>query len=151
MDVRSTFVAWHEPAADGFDVPQALTAVASLFTLLVVGAGLALHAAESKDERALLAVGGAAPSTVARSAAVRAWTIAVLGTAMAVPVGMLPVLVVGRAVQAALDVPVAVAFPVESVVLLVGVTPLAAAVVAWAASSLALRARPVRVSTMAFE
>jgi hypothetical protein len=130
-----------------------LTGVALIFCLFVVGVSLALAAAEGKDERDILTIAGAQPAMVARSAGARAWLMATLGAAMAVPIGFLPVVVVSWASRqnpnSASAFPIV--FPSRTVGLLVVVVPLVVCGVAWAVSSTAQRIRPVRISTATFE
>ena len=63
---------------------------ALVLTLLVVGLGLALVAAESRQEQALLRALGARPRAVRRTRMVQAVTLAGLGGVLAVPVGFGP-------------------------------------------------------------
>jgi putative ABC transport system permease protein len=152
-----TSLEWGSPDSgpSPFQLELILSGVALLFSLFVVGVSLALAAAESKDERDILTIAGAPPGTLSRSAGARAWLLAVLGAAMAVPVGFLPVVVFARAQRrgsAALvgnDFPLV--FPTRTVVLLLVVVPLVVALVSWLSSSTAQRFRPVRVSTAVFE
>ena len=136
-----------------FQLELILSGVALVFALFVVGVSLALAAAESKDERDILTIAGAPPGTLARSAGARAWLLAVIGTAMAVPVGFLPVMVFswasGQQDDSALDFPIV--FPTRTVLLLLVAVPLIVAGVSWSSSSMAQRLRPVRVSTATFE
>jgi len=67
-----------------------------VLALLVVAIGLALAAAESCDERDVLAVLGAPPRTLRRTNGGKAFLLTLLGGAVAVPVGLLPVAVVTR-------------------------------------------------------
>lgn len=146
---------WEEPrrGPTPFQLELILTGVALLFSLFVVGVSLALAAAESKDERDILTIAGAPPNALARSAGARAWLLSVIGAAMAVPVGFLPVIVVSWATarndegRAAFPI----VFPTRTVLLLVVAVPLAVSVVSWAASATAQRLRPVRISTATFE
>ena len=64
-----------------------LSGLALLFTLGVVALGLALMAAESRAEHALLAAVGASRRTLARLRSVQAGCLALLGGLLAVPVG----------------------------------------------------------------
>jgi putative ABC transport system permease protein len=121
--------------------------VAFVFAVLVVGATLALAAAESRDERDVLTVTGVAPRMLARAAGARAWLLAAIGAGMALPVGLLPVAVL----VAADDGPRQFVMPWRTVALLAVVLPVAAAAVACVASATAQRLRPVRVSTALFE
>jgi ABC-type lipoprotein release transport system permease subunit len=149
---------WSSPEAgpSPFQLELILSGVALVFSLFVVGVSLALAAAESKDERDILTIAGAPPGTLARSAGARAWLLAVLGAAMAVPVGFLPVIVFARAQSQGrqpgyLDEGFPLVFPTRTVLLLVVVVPLVVCAVAWFSSATAQRFRPVRVSTAVFE
>ena len=136
-----------------FQLELLLTAVALVFSLFVIGVSLALAAAESKDERDVLTIAGAPPGILARSAGARAWLLAVLGAAMAVPVGFLPVVVFSwakdRQVYDADGFPIV--FPTRTVLLLLVAVPLVVALVSWLTSATAQRLRPVRVSTASFD
>ncbi len=147
--VVSVYEQMLRPAAgvDSRTLDAALTAAAFVLSLFVVGVSLALAAAETRDERDILAVVGAPPPVMRRTSGRKALFLTLLGAALAVPVGFLPVAVFIAAGDA--DLPLV--FPWRVVVLLVAAVPLLAAVLTTAASGLALRARPVRVSTMAFD
>jgi hypothetical protein len=121
--------------------------VALAFAVLAVGAGLALAAAEYRDERDVLAVAGVAPRTLARSAGGKAWLLAAIGAGMAVPIGLLPVAVFAAADRGDMVFRV----PWRTIGLLAVVLPALAAAVALGASTLAQRLRPLRVSTAVFE
>jgi hypothetical protein len=139
---------WNEP--DGPTPAQVgllLAGVALVFSVLVVGASLALAAAESRDERDVLSVAGVSPGMLARSAGARAWLLAGLGAAMAVPAGLLPV-AVGLAADES-TTPFVV--PWSTIAVLVVALPLVAAGGAATASAVTQRVRPVRVSTARFE
>jgi putative ABC transport system permease protein len=153
-----TSLQWQGPDAgpSPLQLELILSGVALLFSLFVVGVSLALAAAESKDERDVLTIAGAPPGLLARTAAARAWLMAVLGALLAVPVGYLPVVVASRAQASArldgvLNEALPLVFPTRTVLLLVVVVPAVVAVVSWASSSSAQRLRPVRVSTATFE
>jgi hypothetical protein len=146
---------WEEPRSGPtpLQLELILTGVALVFSLFVVGVSLALAAAESKDERDILTIAGAPPNALARSAGARAWLLSVIGTAMAVPVGFLPVVVVSWATaqnDEGRD-PYPIVFPTRTVLLLVVALPLAVCLVSWATSATAQRLRPVRISTATFE
>src|SRR5690606_17242125 len=96
----------------------ALTGLALVFCLFVVGTSLALAAAESKDERDVLTVAGAPPQLLARMAGARAWLLAGIGGLMAVPVGFLPVIVFTAAISEDRSTPYPLVFPVRTVALL---------------------------------
>jgi putative ABC transport system permease protein len=130
-----------------FQLELLLSGLALVFALFVVGVSLALAAAESKDERDVLTIAGASPRVLARAAGARAWLLAGIGAAMAVPAGFLPVMVYARAETD--DFPLV--FPVRTVGLLLVAVPAVCAVVALASSATAQRLRPLRVSTATFE
>lgn len=134
-------------APDPFVVDAVLGGVALLFALFVVAASLALAAAETRDERDVLTVVGASPRTIRRTSGVKAVVVSAFGTALAVPVGLLPVLVFTSVETANLPF----VFPWRVVTLLLLAVPLTAGLATTSASALALRLRPVRTSTMAFE
>ena len=58
-----------------------------LLTVIVVGVGMALWAAEGKDERDALVSIGASPSVLARVVGIKAWLLAFVGGVIAVPLG----------------------------------------------------------------
>lgn len=129
-----------------------LSGIALVFSLFVVGVSLALAAAESKDERDILTIAGAPPNALARSAGARAWLLAAIGGAMAVPVGFLPVIVFSYASHDQLvDERFPLVFPSRTVLMLVLVVPAIVCAVSFASSAAAQRLRPVRVSTATFE
>lgn len=148
-------VAWqyHDGGPTPLQLELILTGVALIFCLFVVGVSLALAAAEGKDESDVLAIAGAPPGVVARSAGARAWLMATLGAAIAVPIGFLPVVVVSWASgrDPSTSGPFPIVFPTRTVALLLLAVPLVVGAVAWCASSTAQRLRPVRVSTATFE
>lgn len=135
---------------DGLDqrgLELLLAAVSVLFALVVVGIGLALAAADEKDEREILTVTGAGPGMLSRVAGAKAWLLATLGFALAVPVGFLP----AATVVTTSDMGRVLHFPASLVVALLLVAPLAAAAAAYTVSSITRRVRPVRVSTATFD
>jgi hypothetical protein len=142
-------VDWQEPRSGPtpFQLELLLTAIALVFSVLVVGASLALAAAESRDERDVLTVAGAPPRVLAHAAGAKAGLLATIGGAMAVPLGFLPVVVFSLAS----NVGIPLRLPWPSVGLLVLVVPACAFLAARAASGAAQRLRPVRVSTARFE
>jgi len=71
--------------------------LALALTLFVVAASLALAAAETRDERDVLSVVGAAPTMLRRASAHKAWLLSFLGAVLGIPVGFLPVVVFTRA------------------------------------------------------
>lgn len=82
-----------------------------------------------------------------RTSGRKALLLTVLGAALAVPVGFLPASVF----TAASDADLPLVFPWRVVLLVVVAVPAVAATVTTVCSGLALRLRPVRVSTMAFD
>jgi putative ABC transport system permease protein len=126
-------------------VQAAIVAGALLLTLLVVAIALSLAATESRDERDVLVAVGARPSTLRRMAGVKAVVITLTGVLLAIPTGLIPV----AAVRRTLDEPFVV--PWLAIIGLVAVLPLVAGFVAWGVSSVAQRARPAHMSTLAFE
>lgn len=130
-----------------FAIQLILAGVALAFALFVIGASLALAAAESKDERDVLTAAGAAPSVLARAAGSKAVLLAGIGGLMAVPIGFLPVLVYAQSESDGFPV----IFPTTIVVLLVLGVPTVVGLAAMASSATAQRLRPVRVSTSVFD
>lgn len=142
-------LALHHPdtGISPFQLELILSGVALVFALFVVGVSLGLAAAESKDERDVLTVAGAPPGALARSAGARAFLMSLLGSAMAVPVGFLPVLVFALAETEGF----VVSFPVTVVGLLLVAVPVVVGTLALATSATAQRLHPVRVSTATWE
>ena len=131
-------------------VGMVISLAALLFTLLVVAVGLALSAAESRDERDVLVAVGATPATLRRVAGQKAAILALAGTALSVPTGLVPVIMVLRPLRQApgelpLDIPWLV------IGMLVVSVPFVAGVVTWGSSVIAQRVRPVRMSTLALD
>lgn len=124
-----------------------LTGGALLFSLFVVATGLALAAAETRDERDVLTVVGASPAALRGTSGRKAALLAGLGAVLAVPVGFVPAAVLLVADRG--DQPIV--FPWRVVGLLILVIPVLAGLVTTGGSALALRLRPVRISTMAFD
>jgi putative ABC transport system permease protein len=128
-------------------VEALLSAAALVLSLFVVAVSLALAAAETRDERDVLVVIGAPPATMRHTSGRKALLLTLLGAALAVPVGFLPVSVF----TAASDNDLPLVFPWRIVLLLVAAVPIVAALATTAFSGIALRLRPVRISTMAFD
>ena len=128
------------PALQGIVVGGALGV-----TLLVVAIGLALAAAESRDERDILVAVGARPRTMRSMAGVKAVVLTTTGVALGVPAGLIPSLAEARSIQSEIHA------PWLGVAGLVIVIPAVAGGMAWAASSIAQRLRPVRMSTLAVD
>jgi ABC-type antimicrobial peptide transport system permease subunit len=135
-------------APSPFVLETILSGVALIFALFVVAVSLALASAETREERDVLSVVGAAPTTMRRTSAQKAIILTVMGALLAIPVGFLPVVVFTRADGR--DDPWLV-FPWRTVGLLVLAVPLITAAVTGTASTIALRFRPVHVSTMTFD
>jgi hypothetical protein len=144
--------AWDRDGPTPLQVELILSGIALVFSLFVVGVSLALAAAESKDERDILTIAGAPPAALARSAGARAWLLAAIGGALAVPVGFLPVVVFSYASHDQLvDERFPLVFPGRTVLMLLVAVPAIVCAVSFASSATAQRLRPVRVSTATFE
>lgn len=130
-------------------VTSGIVLVATLFVLGVVGLGLALSAAETKDERDVLAAMGARPRTLRNLAAAKALVLAAIGILVGIPLGFVPTYVVAKAGNSGSDL--TVLFPWLQVLILVVAVPVIAAAATMAASGISLRVRPVQASTMAFD
>ena len=121
-----------------------LDGLALLFTGFVVVVGLALAAAETRDEREVLTAVGASPATLRRLAASKAGLLALMGAALAVPTGLLPVWVVRNASSGSSRFVI----PWESLILLLVLIPAVLAGLALVGSSIGTRFRPVTASSM---
>jgi ABC-type antimicrobial peptide transport system permease subunit len=117
---------------------------ALVLSMLVVAIGLALAAAEGREERDTFVIVGAKPSSMRRQAAARAAVLALVGIGLGVPLGFVPTWVVDRVANDAgpSSAGVPIGFPWLVVVTLVVVVPSAVAGVAWAGSALGQRFRP---------
>jgi putative ABC transport system permease protein len=124
-----------------------LVGVALVLTLFVVAVNLALSATETRDERDVLTIVGAAPETMSRTNGFKAALLTAMGLVLAIPVGLLPVAVFLKANKDGGPF----VFPITVVALFVLALPLVAGLITTAASAIALRVRPVRISTMAFD
>jgi putative ABC transport system permease protein len=144
-DVRFDDPAWEPSPAL---VQSVIAGVALLLTLLVVAIGLALSENESRDERDVLVAVGAKPATLSRLAGAKALVIAAAAAVLAIPTGLIPMAVVVRA-SSSPGTTNEVHVPWVTAVLLLTAVPAIAGLVAWGASALARRARPVRISTFA--
>jgi putative ABC transport system permease protein len=142
-------VDWYTPPSgpSPLQLQLLLSGAALVFSVLVVGASLALAAAESRDERDTLRLAGAPPGTLARTAGAKAALLAELGGVLALPIGFLPVVVFSVVDET--GIPLRLPWP--AVGALLATVPVVAGVVAWAASGAAQRLRPARISTMAFD
>lgn len=145
-----TFVSWDwidtDPDLGPAEVQALIVLVALALTLVVVAVGLGLSAVESRDDRDVLIAVGAKPVTLRRMAGVRAVLLTATGTVLAVPVGLLPAVVV---LQAASDAPLRL--PWLAVGTLVLVVPAMAGVAAWATSAVIQRVRPPHASSLAVD
>jgi putative ABC transport system permease protein len=138
-------LAWSEWQPSRALVQAAIVAAALLLTLIVVAIGLSLAATESRDERDVLVAVGARPATMRQMAGAKAVVITLTGVLLAIPTGLVPLAAVMRTVDEPFRVPwLAIAGLVVAV-------PIVAGLAAWAVSSLAQRARPVHMSTLAFD
>lgn len=128
---------WGAPAAEEIRwLLPALLAGGFLLVLLVVTIGLALSAAESRDEHEVLLAIGASPRAIRRVASSKALLVAASGAVLAVPLGLVPV----AAVVSATGDTVAVPWAAVGVVVLV--IPGLVAALGWLASATAQRLRP---------
>ena len=143
----SSFMHYPETGLDPLVLEALLTGAALLFSLFVVAVSLALAAAETRDERDVLTVVGAAPATMWRTSARKAVFLTALGGALAVPVGFLPVVMVTLAE----DPTPPLVFPWRAALMVLVAVPAIAGAVTATGSAVALRVRPVRISTMAFD
>lgn len=109
---------------------------------LIVSLGMALWAAEGRDERNTLVAVGAGPSSLARMAGMKAWLLAQVGVLVGVPLGW----VILRVVAAAADV--VTVFPTVFVLSALLVLPAVIGLVTWASSATAQRVRRVTASSM---
>jgi len=128
-------------------VQWVLVGITLVLVLFVVAVNLALSATETRDERDVLTIAGAAPSAMRVANGYKAALLTVMGAVLAIPVGFLPVAVFSLADGG--NAPLV--FPWLVVALLVVALPIVAGIVTTAASGIALRLRPVRISTMAYD
>ena len=147
---------WIQHPYESFEASRALVTaaiigVATLLSLGVVALGLSLSAAETRDERDVLAAIGARPRALRRLAGAKAAVLSSTGTLIGIPLGFIPVVVVTRAASLDRFEPISPVFPWLQVGLLVIVVPVIATLATIAASGIALRVRPVTASTMAFD
>lgn len=141
---------YFRPALDSGIIEAAIALGVLLITLLIVAIGLALNATEGKDERDVLVAIGARPGTLSSLSGLRAFALSAFGVLLAIPVGLVPSIVVLRASQAGEQVPEGPVIPWLTIVLLLGI-PVVAYVVARVSSSVGRRLRPVRMSNFAFD
>jgi hypothetical protein len=114
---------------------------ALLLIALIVGLGMALWAAEGRDERDTLVAIGAGPSTLAAIAGLKAWLLAFVGALVAVPLGFGTLRLAVRAAHQPAT------FPWVFAGALIVVLPLVIGAVTLLGSRIAQHARPVRAST----
>lgn len=75
--------------ADDFALVQFIMfGIAAVFVTVIAGIGLALAAADSRRDRAVLSVIGARPATRRRIAATDAWVLVMIGTMLGVPAAL---------------------------------------------------------------
>ena len=149
QDVQFNTIAYETPRiANGLQVQAAISLVATLLTLIVVAIGLALSAIESRDERDVLAAMGAPPRVLRSVASRKALLMSAAGALVAVPSGILPVLVVVASDRRMGDVRDALDIPWPTLGALVFGVPFVASVATGAASAIAQRVRPTTMSTL---
>lgn len=136
---------WRPNRPDSTAVQGVIVAVALILTLLVVAIGLSLAATESRDERDVLVAIGSRPVTMRSMAGVKAVVITLTGVALAVPTGLVPTFAVLTALDEGFEL------PWLALGALVLVVPVVAGAAAWAVSTVAQWARPVRMSNLAFD
>lgn len=130
-------------------IEEILTGVSIVLALIVLAIGLALAGADAKDERTTLTIIGARPSMLARATADRAWILAVLGFALAIPVGFIPVAAVVRV--ASDDTSRAVGFPTRVALVLVVATPVVVWLLTRIVSGVNARVRHTTMTNASFE
>lgn len=113
-----------------------------LLVLLVVAIGLSLAATESRSERDVLHSIGAPPKVLRRVAAAKAYVLTLGAAVVAVPTGFVVVRVVGEASNQRVPT------PFVSIIGLVVVVPIVAAIATFVSSAIAQRFRPVTISTL---
>ena len=128
-------------------IQWALVGISLVLVLFVVAVNLALSATETRDERDVLTIVGAAPRAMREANGYKAILLTLMGALLAIPVGFLPVAVFISANTR--DLPLI--FPWRVVLALVVGLPVVAGLITAAASGVALRFRPVRISTMAYD
>lgn len=136
---------WQSSPADDLWIARLVILGAALaLSLLVVSIGLALAAAEGREERDTFTIVGARPSSMRRQAAARAVVLALVGIGLGIPLGFAPTWVVDRVANSGVDSSSAEAIQVPWLVVgaLLVVIPSVAAAGAWTVSGLANRFRP---------
>ena len=138
----------HSTAISPDTVRQIILAIVVFIALIILGMSLALSAAETRDERDVLVSLGATPRTTRGIAAWKAAVLAFTGAALAIPTGFIPVAVAFHAAVHAGDT-ARLRFPTSTVLELLIIAPLIAALVAGLGSAIAQRVRPTQMSTFA--
>ena len=136
---------WQSSPADDLWIARLVILGAALaLSLLVVSIGLALAAAEGREERDTFTIVGARPSSMRRQAAARAVVLALVGIGLGIPLGFAPTWVVDRVANSGVGSSSAEAIHVPWLVVgaLLVVIPSVAAGGAWTVSGLANRFRP---------
>lgn len=117
------------PAIEGGAIQTVAVVGAGVLSLVIVGIGLALVAAETRRDEEVLATIGAAPGVRRGLAAARAGVLTLLGGVLAVPAGLLPVW--GLASAADVGASAGFAVPWLTIAAVVLVVPAVAAAGAW--------------------
>jgi putative ABC transport system permease protein len=144
-------ILWAGPASSGISaniVQQIVLAIVVFIALLVLAMSLALSAAETRDERDVLVALGAPPRTMRGVAGWKAGLLAMTAAVIAVPTGFIPVAFAFWASVHSGD-QAHLRFPWVTVLELVILAPLIAALVAAIGSTIAQRVRPTQMSTFA--
>ncbi|MEZ5247301.1 MAG: FtsX-like permease family protein [Acidimicrobiales bacterium] len=136
---------WQSSSADDLWIARLVILGAALaLSLLVVSIGLALAAAEGREERDTFTIVGARPSSMRRQAAARAAVLALVGIGLGIPLGFAPTWVVDRVANSGIDSYATdnIQVPWLVVGVLLVVIPSVAAAGAWTVSGLANHFRP---------
>jgi len=141
---------YFQPAITSGTIEAAIALGVLVITLLIVAIGLALSATEGKDERDVLVAIGAKPGTLSSLSGLRAFALSAFGVMLAIPVGLVPSIVVIHASQAGEQRPEGPIVPWLTIVLLLAI-PFVAYAIARASSSIGRRLRPVHMSNFAFD
>lgn len=149
QEIGFSSLAYETPRSDnGLLIQTAISIVATLLTLIVVAIGLSLSAIESRDERDVLAAMGAPPRVLRSVAARKALIMSAAGAVVALPAGLVPVLVVLAAEDSTGNSVGAVAIPWLTLGALIFGVPLVASSSTSVASAIAQRVRPTTMSTL---
>ena len=141
---------YFQPAITSGTIEAAIALGVLVITLLIVAIGLALSATEGKDERDVLVAIGAKPGTLSSLSGLRAFVLSAFGVMLAIPVGLVPSIVVIHASQSGEQRPEGPIVPGLTIVLLLAI-PFVAYAIARASSSIGRRLRPVHMSNFAFD